>query len=349
MSSAAASSSTAAPLSLALPTTSLVTQRPVSRVVVSPVALATVLDHHLRRGTDQDRVFGTLLGVRRESDNQIDVRSAFGVPYQALGRGEVTVDMDHHKSLLELHLRVNPREVVVGWYATSPELNSFSALIHNFYSAECAPHTAVHLTLDANSLDRRAYTAQQIGTTSKPDHLAFLPVDCRMHVHDQDRPALDLLTHNLTTLTATAQDLQQQQDVKQKQNASMLTQDLPLTTPLATMYGLLLKVSSMLDAVLEYVHAVAAGERQGDERVGRALLETVGVVPTATSPSAESATSSATTLSAPTNAQKHKLAADTKTFEEDFNAHLADVLMVSYLANVVKTQTELSSRLALLP
>ena len=64
----------------------------------------------------------------------------------------------------------------------------------------------------------------------------------------------------------------------------------------------------MLDSVLEYVRAVAAGELEGDERVGRALLETVGVVPA-------SGTS--------------KGLGDSKGFEEDFNAHLADVLMVS--------------------
>ncbi|KAK4053412.1 hypothetical protein OIV83_001577 [Microbotryomycetes sp. JL201] len=333
-------SSSSAPLTLALPTSSLASQRPVTRVVVSPVALATVLDHHLRRGSDQDRVFGTLLGVRRDSDNQVDVRSAFGVPYQALGRGEVTVDMDHHKSLLELHQRVNPREVVVGWYATSPELNSFSALIHNFYSAESAPHAAVHLTLDPASLDFKAYTAQQIGTTAKPDHLAFLPVEARMHVHEQDRPSLDLLTQNLTRLTTRADEQPQQQQ----------SDAIAVKTPLATMYGLLVQVSAMLDAVLEYVRAVAAGEKQGDERVGRALLETVGVVPTA-------ATSAAVAQQQPQQQQaqqqaQQKLApsgASAKSFEEDFNAHLADVLMVSYLANVVKTQTELSSRLSLLP
>lgn len=102
-------------LTLALPSTSLAATRPISSVVVSPLPLATILDHHLRRGEDQDRVFGTLLGIRREVDNQVEVRTAFGVPYKAEGRGEVTVDMDHHKSLLDLHLKVNPKEVVVGW------------------------------------------------------------------------------------------------------------------------------------------------------------------------------------------------------------------------------------------
>lgn len=107
-------------LTLALPSTSLASTRPVSAVVVSPLPLAAILDHHLRRGNDQDRVFGTLLGVRSEADNTVQVRNAFGVPYQAQGRGEVTVDMDHHKSLLDLHLKINPNEVVVGW--SVPEL-----------------------------------------------------------------------------------------------------------------------------------------------------------------------------------------------------------------------------------
>jgi translation initiation factor 3 subunit F len=102
-------------LTLNLPSTSLAMNRPVSQVVVNPMPLASILDHHLRRGQGQDRVFGTLLGVRREGDNEVEVRNAFGVPYATQGKGEVTVDMDHHKSLLDLHLKVNPKEVVVGW------------------------------------------------------------------------------------------------------------------------------------------------------------------------------------------------------------------------------------------
>lgn len=102
-------------LTLALPSTSLAATRPVSTVVLGPLPLASILDHHLRRGQDQDRVFGTLLGVRREVDNEVEVRNAFGVPYAIQGRGEVNIDMDHHKSLLDLHLKVNPKEVVVGW------------------------------------------------------------------------------------------------------------------------------------------------------------------------------------------------------------------------------------------
>lgn len=284
-------------------------------VVVSPLPLASILDHHLRRGPDQDRVFGTLLGVRRDIDNEVEIRSAFGVPYLAKAKGEVTVDMDHHKSLLDLHLKVNPKEVVVGWsvlfpaldsilleahppfhprYATSPTLNSFSALIHNFYTSESGPSPAVHLTLDPETLSFAAYTASPIGIIPRADHLAFLPVESVMRVHEQERSGIDLLTSNLTSLSASVP----------------APSDLLVHTPLATLYTLLAKVSIMLDSVLEYVRAVAAGEREGDERVGRALLETVGVVPTSQVPAGKGQS------------------VEAQGFEEDFNAHLADVLMV---------------------
>lgn len=113
-----------------------------------------------------------------------------------------------------------------------------------------------------------------------------------MRVHEHERSGVDLLTSNLTSLSTLAPPS---------------SSDLSIDTPLATLYHLLSKVSIMLDSVLEYVRAVAAGELEGDERVGRALLETVGVVPA-------SGTS--------------KGLGDSKGFEEDFNAHLADVLMV---------------------
>lgn len=163
-----------------------------------------------------------------------------------------------------------------------------------------------------------------------------------MRVHEQERSGIDLLTSKITSLSTLAAS-----------TSNSITSDLQVETPLATLYGLLSKVSVMLDSVLEYVRAVAAGELEGNERVGRALMETVGVVPAGSAASGKGQ------------------AGETKGFEEDFNAHLADVLMVSctfsplllrdcitnscslhsqvsYLANLVTVQTEISSRLNLL-
>lgn len=56
--------------------------------------------------------------------------------------------MEHHRTMYELHHRVNPKEVIVGWYATGSNLNSYSALIQDFYSRETMPYPAIHLTMD---------------------------------------------------------------------------------------------------------------------------------------------------------------------------------------------------------
>jgi translation initiation factor 3 subunit F len=44
-----------------------------TNVTVQPLPLAAILDHHLRRPDHQDRVFGTLLGVRNAETGEVEV------------------------------------------------------------------------------------------------------------------------------------------------------------------------------------------------------------------------------------------------------------------------------------
>jgi translation initiation factor 3 subunit F len=45
------------------------------------------------------------------------------------GQGEVNVDMDHHRAVLESCLKVNPQEVVVGWSVS----NSYTLPFYVFF------------------------------------------------------------------------------------------------------------------------------------------------------------------------------------------------------------------------
>lgn len=88
-------------------------RRAPTSVTVHPVALFSILDHYLRRTDTQERVIGTLLGTR--SDNgEIEVRSAFAVLHSETEE-QVAVDMEYHRTMYELHHKVNPKEVIVGW------------------------------------------------------------------------------------------------------------------------------------------------------------------------------------------------------------------------------------------
>lgn len=306
----------------------------VTNVAVQPLPLAAILDHHLRRPDHQDRVFGTLLGVRNTETGEVEVRSCFGVPYAATGR-DVAVDSDHHRTLLELHHRVSPKEVVVGWYATSPTLNSFSSLIQDFYNIESLPLPAVHLTLDPVTLSFKTYISSPIGlSTLQTLNLLFKPIACSLSIPPPERATMELLTKPILGAPSVNNGLQV--DLKQQQQNIMAQLKEPLKTdlPMHHLHQLLAKLKGMLDQVYEYVEKVNKGEIKGNNQVGKLLLDTIGSLPLGLLRSQTGATA--------------KINEAYAKFEDDFQSHIADVLMVSYVAALVRDQVEISSRLNLL-
>ncbi|KAG6817886.1 hypothetical protein H0H87_001718 [Tephrocybe sp. NHM501043] len=266
-------------------------------VTVHPVALFTILDHYLRRGDNQDRVIGTLLGSR--TDTEIEVKSAFAVLHSETSE-QVAVDMEYHRAMYELHHKVNPKEVIVGWYSTGSNLNTYSALIQNFYSQETAPNQAIHLAIntgveEGETAGVSAYVSSPVGVFPKPENCVFVPVPVEIRFHDAERSGLDLLTKTAASPNATTN-----QPVS---DLEILEQSI-------------LQVQSMLDRVLSYVQAVLSGEAKGDPAIGRYLMDTLG-------------------------------ASTDDLNKGGFNASLQDTLMISYLANLVRSQAEVSSRLAL--
>ena len=92
----------------------------------------------------------------------------------------------------------------------------------------------------------------------------------------------------------------------------------PALPPLPTLSASLTQLSELIDTILAYVESVNKGEREGDVEVGRYLLEGVG---------------------------RWSGSGDD---EDVVKARVQDTLTVSYLANLVRSQVELSGRLALL-
>ena len=90
-------------------------RRSVQSVIIHPVALFSILDHYLRRTDAQERVIGTLLGTR--TDTEIEVHNCFAVLHSETSE-QVAVDMEYHRTMYELHHKVNPKEVIVGWWVS---------------------------------------------------------------------------------------------------------------------------------------------------------------------------------------------------------------------------------------
>lgn len=116
-----------APLSLAAPKNPLVlpsvksqSTQPIFSASFTVLPLASILSHHLRRPESQDRVFGTLFGVRDPQTGTLEVRNALGTPYVVVGGengegGQVKVDPDDIAKAAEANAKVHPKEVIVGW------------------------------------------------------------------------------------------------------------------------------------------------------------------------------------------------------------------------------------------
>lgn len=72
---------------------------------------------------------------------------------------QVAVDMEFAKNMYELHKRVSPSEVIIGWYATGFDITEHSVLIHEYYSREAT--NPIHLTADtalqSSKMNIRAY------------------------------------------------------------------------------------------------------------------------------------------------------------------------------------------------
>lgn len=93
----------------------------------------------------------------------------------------------------------------------------------------------------------------------------------------------------------------------------------PAIPPLSSLSTSLTSLSELIDETLAYVQSVTSGEKEGDAEVGRYLLEGLG-----------------------------RWSATGNEDEGGVKAGLQDSLTVSFLANLLRSQIELSSRLTLL-
>ncbi|OLL23029.1 Eukaryotic translation initiation factor 3 subunit F [Neolecta irregularis DAH-3] len=222
------------------------------KVIIDPVVLLSILNHANRRPEDQERVIGTLLGSRNEDGSEIELKTSFAVPHnESTDQDQVEVDMEYHKTMSQIHSKTNPRENLVGWYATTSNLNTFSALIQNFYASQIdAP--SVHLTIGiepGKQTDINCYVSSGVGVTPErgDDSCYFVPVPWVLK--DSEKSALDALNTQSTPSSITH-----------------LTQTLT-------------QVQDLLSRAIRYVDAVISGTEKPNVRVGRHLLSQLENIP----------------------------------------------------------------------
>jgi len=292
-------------------------------VHVHPLVLFNVCDSFIRRSESSTRVIGTLLGTVSGGGSRVEVTNSYAVPHEEQA-GSVSLDVDFHRTMLQLHQKVHPNEGVVGWYSTGLGVKVGDVLLHDFYAREtpgagaggaqasaadgsgAAPATAaavpqqssslpIHLTvgtgLTNGRMDVSAYVSSKLDVgESAPVGTQFTEVECMVTMDEAERIGPQLLSDAQTNkLPGEAEGL-----------ASSVS-----------------KLQSVVSTAVRYVEQVVNGETPADAATGRRLAEAVRSVPTSA----------------------------TLDFESAFQDNVQDVLMIEYLAKLTQTHMALADRL----
>jgi len=273
-----------------------------SRLVkIHPSVLFSIIDHFIRRPEGQTRVIGTLLGY--STDTHVELVNCFAVPHSEK-QDEVAVGQTFNKNMCSLHTRVNTKEKIVGWYATSMDgmcIVDSSSLIHDFYANECADpiHIVVDTALIANTVGVKAYVSTPLQIAGVEFANMFHQVQVEMSSSDAERICMDRMLKGQAAPFQTSEAL------------STLPHELTsLETSMQRLLG-------MIELVSNHVDKVVSGEREADNETGRCIADTLASVPRIRP----------------------------QVFDRIFNDNLQDLLMVSYLSSLTKSQLAIAERL----
>jgi len=234
---------------------------------IQPVVIFSILDHHNRRKQDQYCVIGTLLG--KYTDNGVEIISAFAIPH-AETEEELDIDMEYHRTMLDLHQKANPNEVVVGWYSSASVIDENSVTIHNLYWKEMN-QSPIHLTVDSElyggRMEIQPYVSEQLGNDDAEDEeetendnvitQQFFPIDFELDTSECEQGCLSALFQT-----------------KEQENRSFAIQNQSnhIKNSLQSLLGL-------LNIITGYVDDVVEGKKPGDKNIGRILSECISYLP----------------------------------------------------------------------
>ncbi|KAG4109924.1 hypothetical protein ERO13_D13G017500v2 [Gossypium hirsutum] len=219
---------------------------------VHPLVIFNICDCYVRRPDQAERVIGTLLGSVLP-DGTVDIRNSYAVPHTESAE-QVALDIEYHHNMVVSHQKVNPKEVIVGWYSTGLGVTGGSALIHDFYSREVP--NPVHLTVDTGFRNGegtiKAYVSVNLALGDRQLAAQFqeIPLDLRMV--EAERLGFDIL--KTTAVDKLPNDLEGME---------------------VTMQRLL----ALIDDVYKYVDDVVEGRVAADNSIGRFISDTVASLP----------------------------------------------------------------------
>ncbi|CAM8910358.1 unnamed protein product [Rhodiola kirilowii] len=219
---------------------------------VHPLVIFNICDCYVRRPEIVERVIGTLLGSVLP-DGTVDIRNSYAVPHSE-SSDQVALDIDYHHNMLACHQKVNPKEVIVGWYSTGFGVTGGSAVYHDFYSREVA--NPIHLTVDTSFRNGegsiKAFVSNSLSLGDRQLAAQFQEISLDLRMVEAERVGFDILK-------------------------STVVDKLP--NDLEGMEASMQRLLALIDDVYKYVDDVVEGRVAPNNEVGRSLSDAVASLP----------------------------------------------------------------------
>jgi translation initiation factor 3 subunit F len=178
----------------------------------------------------------------------------------------VAINKDFHKTMLDFFLKVNKRERIVGWFATTmPDSGAWivdnTSLIHDFFASECSNpiHVVVDTALAAGSSDIhvRAFSSRPMVIGEHAVANLFDELKAEVIVSESEAQCIYAMAHG--------------QAPEQRWTDSLTIASVPSEE--AAVVASLESLVSTLDGAIAYVEGVISGKIEASPAMGKALSD----------------------------------------------------------------------------
>ncbi|KIK50465.1 hypothetical protein GYMLUDRAFT_182702 [Collybiopsis luxurians FD-317 M1] len=243
------------------PTTEQLTALAATTIIVHPLVLLSVADHHARavsRNTNK-RVIGVLLG--QDNGKTINVANSFGIPFEEDEKDSKTWFLDHNyiEGMYEMFKKVNARERLIGWYHTGPKLRASDQEINDLFKRYIARPIMVIVDVrpETVGIPTDAYFAvEEIKDDGTETRKTFLHCPSAIEAEEAEEIGVEHLLR----------------DIKDSTTTTLSTR---VSEQLASLRGL----QSRLSDVQKYLTEVAAGTMPVNHQIVYHLQDALNLLP----------------------------------------------------------------------
>ncbi|KAG8903442.1 proteasome regulatory particle subunit [Tulasnella sp. 403] len=232
-----------------------------TNVVVHPLVLLSVADHHARsaaRSTNK-RVVGILLG--QDNGKSVNVANSFAVPFEEDEKDPKTwfLDHDYIEGMWGMFKKVNARERMVGWYHTGPKMRASDQEINELFKRFIPRPVMVIVDVreDTVGIPTDAYFAvEEIKDDGTETQKTFLHVPSSIEAEEAEEIGVEHLLR----------------DIKHSTTTTLSTR---VSEQLASLRGL---QSRMLE-IRDYLRSVAKGDLPINHQIIYHLQDALNLLP----------------------------------------------------------------------